>query len=84
MSAPKFGDENLIRAFRRGGRSFKNRHEEMQATYNSKPGKKCGDCAHFKRYGDRYFKCLKYANTASSATDWRSGWEACGLWKCEK
>lgn len=42
---------------------------------------RCENCPHFRRkvFDKVYFKCLVYGNSNSEATDWRSGYTACGL-----
>ena len=37
----------------------------------------CGACLRLIKRG-RYFKCAKARITRGAATDWRSGWPACG------
>ena len=41
----------------------------------------CGNCPHFtrKEWGNVYRKCLVYGDSNSEATDWRTGYPACGL-----
>ncbi len=42
----------------------------------------CGTCAYFARQGHHnkvYFKCEKSSMSRSEATDWRVGWQSCGL-----
>jgi hypothetical protein len=45
--------------------------------------RKCKDCAFLIKqgYNRSYYKCIKYGDTRSEATDWRLGWTACGLWE---
>lgn len=42
---------------------------------------RCENCPHFseKRYSRTYHKCLVYGDSNSEATDWRRGYQACGL-----
>ena len=56
----------------------------MQRVYGAGPADvTCKTCAHLHRFrkGNRvaWMKCSRAYVTASSATDWRSGWPACGL-----
>jgi len=55
----------------------------MYRRHGKTPGKKCKTCAHLKRYeyGHTYYKCVLYGLSASSATDWRLKWDACGKWE---
>jgi len=50
--------------------------------YGKRDDKRCSDCLHLITvYGDMprtYFKCELYGVSASSATDWRKKWTACG------
>lgn len=42
----------------------------------------CKDCPHLIRgeYHDKhYYKCKAYGLSRSEATDWRVGWDACGM-----
>lgn len=43
------------------------------------PGRTCGECARLK--GRKYFKCTARGVSASSATDHRKKWRACGLFE---
>ena len=42
---------------------------------------RCENCPHFKKkvFDRTYHKCLVYGDSNSEATDWRSGYNACGL-----
>ena len=55
----------------------------MHKEYGKSYGSKCGDCPHLTRYGTRpgvmHYKCRAYGMSASEATDWVRGWEACFL-----
>lgn len=63
-----------------------NKDALMKKLYGICPGEKCEDCSHLHRYlyHDRYyFKCDVYGETNSEASDWRKGYEACGLHNAE-
>lgn len=49
------------------------------------PGNTCGDCRFFHRTGERhtrsFFKCGKYRDTRSQATDVRGKWRSCELFE---
>ena len=53
----------------------------MHKTYGTDYAHRCRDCCNFERreWGHTYFKCAAYGDSRSTATDWRAGWEACGL-----
>lgn len=53
---------------------------DMHQVYGHSSGNRCGKCGHFERYrqGGNWAKCGKSKKTASSATDWRGSWPACG------
>lgn len=56
--------------------------ELMHKLFGAAEGQKCKDCCHFLtgRYHDRiYHKCEVYGLTHSDASDWRNGFQACGL-----
>lgn len=55
----------------------------MHALHGTSPGHTCGDCAFLiaHRFSRAYFKCSKSKVTHGPATDWRSGWAACGLFQ---
>ena len=47
----------------------------------------CGDCGNFISVtptSRTVFKCLRYGNTASEASDWRKSWTACGMFNIPK
>ena len=55
----------------------------MHNLFSVSAGEKCKNCSHINRYrcGNRtVFKCSVYGETASTASDWRQSWDACGLW----
>jgi len=55
----------------------------MQQIHGLTPGKACGDCKYFMRFGRpgrQYFKCKVWRTTGSAATDIRKSDQACGLW----
>ncbi len=56
------------------------RIRDMLAVHGAKPGRKCGECLHFARYKQVavWSKCTLARTSASYATDWRTGWPACG------
>ena len=58
---------------------------EMHRVYGVGPlVTKCRTCRYLQRYRKAgrvsWMKCLRARVTASSATDWRAGWPACGLY----
>lgn len=57
--------------------------EQMRRMYGERSGFTCGSCKHLARNGKgaSWFKCAKFGATASTATDWRSKWQACGLFE---
>ena len=53
----------------------------MYSMYGKTEGKKCGNCAHFRKlegYAGTYYKCDLTKLTHGSKTDWRVNWVACG------
>lgn len=56
----------------------------MHKEYGKAHGYKCGDCPHLTHNGGtpctRHYKCRAYGLSASAATDWARGWEACFLY----
>lgn len=59
------------------------RIEDMHTLYGVTPNKTCGTCNHLIRYkqGTTWFKCGLARQSASTATDWRVKWQACGKWE---
>lgn len=60
------------------------RGEVMRARFGDGPeGKKCTTCKHLTSHyaHKKFFKCLLYGDTASSATDWNSRQAACAKWE---
>jgi hypothetical protein len=53
---------------------------QMYNMYGRTEGKQCGECKYLcqRHFKNTYFKCEMTVISASSATDWRSRWEACG------
>jgi hypothetical protein len=83
---PVFGDDSWI-ARKNALKSLKGGLETMHTRYGSMPGKRCGDCIHFRvdrGHARTYFKCALYGITNGSATDWRVKWQACGKWEQER
>lgn len=64
-------------------RSGLHRLAQMHAMYGyGEVGKTCATCVHLARFSrGGYLKCAKFGATASEATDWRAGWQACGLYE---
>jgi hypothetical protein len=58
-------------------------HNQLISIYGESEGNICGNCKHFirKRFSNVYFKCGKSHVSNSAATDWRSRWNACGLFE---
>jgi len=58
-------------------------HQQMLAIHGKCAGFTCGSCKDLKRSGKNrpYFKCSRFGISASEATDWRSKWQACGLFE---
>ena len=56
------------------------RIRDMLAVHGAKPGRKCGECAHFLRHKQvaRWAKCDLTRQSMGASTDWRTGWPACG------
>jgi hypothetical protein len=64
------------------GRKGPRKIASMHSRFGVLQGQFCGGCRHLQRVGGNtkeYFKCRKYGNSRSEATDWRKKWEACGL-----
>jgi len=57
----------------------------IKAMYNlyGRTNDKCGNCKYLLRirYQNTYFKCSRTKMSASNATDWRVGWQSCGLFE---
>jgi hypothetical protein len=59
------------------------RLQHLHTLNGSKDGETCGGCRFLIRNDQHgFFKCQKYGETASTASDWRKRWPACGLWEC--
>lgn len=61
------------------------RHQVMIRLHGRREGRQCRSCARLVRTSwgrQRYLKCEAFGVSASATTDWRAGWEACGL--CEE
>lgn len=58
-------------------------HQQMLALYGQRRGFTCGRCKHLLDNGKNrpIFKCAKFGETRSAATDWRVKWQACGLFE---
>lgn len=57
--------------------------ERMYKHFGRSCAGKCKDCGHFSKFAHRgriYRKCKVYGISASEATDWNSGFNACGLY----
>lgn len=56
---------------------------DMHRAYGTTPRQYCRTCTFLQRIerGTRWMKCAKSHSTSSSATDWRAGWPACGLYQ---
>lgn len=59
------------------------RLRDMHALYRVAAGHTCGQCVHLVTYhqSSTWFKCTLTVQTASSATDWRKRWPACGAFE---
>lgn len=57
------------------------KHEAMYAAYGKDHLHKCKDCANCvcNVWDKRYYKCLRYGESNSEATDWAIGKVACGM-----
>ena len=51
-------------------------HKEFGRDYINK----CGDCCNLSSYsqGRKWYKCDRYGDSRSTATDWALSWPACG------
>ena len=62
---------------------MKRKHDAMYAEYGKDYAhtcKQCTNCVYYTRDRDkRYYKCLRYGDSASEATDWAIGKTACGM-----
>lgn len=58
-------------------------HLTMLRVYGEMAESRCKECSHLARlhYNHRVLKCGKMNWTNSDATDWRAGWQACGLFE---
>lgn len=58
--------------------------DKMHYLFGKSDGK-CKNCEHYKHWGKNQVcgkalrKCEVYGETASEASDWKAGYEACGL-----
>ena len=59
---------------------------ELKKLYGISEGYTCKHCTYLLRthHDIPYLKCTKARITRSHASDWRAGWQACGLYKREK
>ena len=55
--------------------------DAMHKAYGKDYAHKCRDCCNLIRreWGRSYVKCAAYGASHCTATDWRVGWQACGL-----
>ena len=55
----------------------------MHSMYGKADDRTCKTCKHLRRYKQsaRWMKCLKAKITGGSATDWKAGFPACGLYE---
>jgi hypothetical protein len=66
-----------------GLRKAEKQHRKLIGMYGNSPGRKCKDCNNLVKCSagsKEFFKCA-FVNPQLEghvATDWRSGWEACG------
>jgi hypothetical protein len=58
-------------------------HNKLVQINGSIEGKKCKQCRFLVQhlYGNTVYKCAKSNYSNSAATDWRTGWQACGLFQ---
>jgi hypothetical protein len=57
---------------------------QLMYARNGRVDGKCKDCIFLRRlggYAGTYFKCSQSKLTHGAATDWRAGWDACGLYE---
>lgn len=58
------------------------REAMMHRMYGKTTDRKCGECRSLIKVqagGKVVYKCLRYGDTRSTASDWRLKYEACGL-----
>ena len=57
------------------------KHDAMYAEYGKDHTHTCKQCSNcvYKIRDKRYYKCLRYGDSASEATDWAIGKTACGM-----
>lgn len=55
----------------------------MHKMYGATADKTCAACVHLYtvKRGQTWFKCDQSKISASTATDWRKGWPACGKYE---
>jgi len=58
-----------------------NKIDIMHKLFGEIPDRKCKDCQHLCSHtaSHKWYKCECYGLSASTATDWRLKWAACGL-----
>lgn len=57
------------------------KHDAMYAAYGKDHAHTCNQCSNcvYNTWDKRYYKCLRYGDSASEATDWAIGKTACGM-----
>ena len=60
---------------------MKRKHDVMYAEYGKDYAHTCKQCTNcvYNTRDKRYYKCLRYGDSASEATDWAIGKTACGM-----
>lgn len=60
-------------------------HASLLKLYGEEAGRQCKDCRWLMRFrmGSAWFKCAQTLPTGGTGTDWRSGWQACGMFEEE-
>ncbi len=72
-------------ALEKQGPTYPVRLSLMHKMYGVSQGHTCKNCRFLDRvqYAGTYLKCDKSRRSRCSATDWRAGWPACGLYEEE-
>lgn len=58
-------------------------HAQLLRWHGQRLDRTCRGCAHLIRHsrGRTWLKCRAAGETGSAASDWRAGWQACGLYE---
>jgi len=78
-----FGNDSLPEYHVRipGKRKAEIMHRQLIGAYGKTEGKNCKNCIFLKRFRQSskiWSKCAKATLDGHLATDWRTGWQACG------